>query len=137
VDVDRLVGEFRLGLEHFGVLWKKVFCPECYQEIERWKGLDLSSFVIPVEAWVKILYELAVAYSRWKTNRDILISMMVPLYFARVASFVNQSLGMDSREAENLVEEQASVFEQNKDYLVALWDRDCGTPESSDQKPRT
>ena len=137
VDVDRLVGEFRLGLEHFGVLWKKVFCPECYQEIERWKGLELSSFVIPVEAWVKILYELAVAYSRWKANREILISMMVPLYFARVASFVNQSLGMDSREAENLVEEQAAVFEQSKDYLVALWDRECGAPVSSDQELRT
>jgi hypothetical protein len=129
-NLDRLIEEFNLGFEQFGVMWKKVFCRECYNEITQWTQVTPQSFMIPVEAWVKILYELAVAFHHWKANRQILISMMVPLYFARVASFVNQSKDMDSRGAEALVEEQALVFERNKDYLVALWDGEAGTPEA-------
>jgi hypothetical protein len=30
---------------------------------------------------------------------------------------------MSSFEAEKLVEEQAIEFEENKDYLISLWDR--------------
>ncbi|HPV30106.1 MAG TPA: hypothetical protein PLT30_11610, partial [Deltaproteobacteria bacterium] len=40
----------------------------------------------------------------------------------RVASFVNQSRRMSSQEAEDLVEEQAGRFEDNKDYLISIWD---------------
>jgi hypothetical protein len=43
--------------------------------------------------------------------------MMTPLYFARVASFINQTKEMSNVEAEKLVEEQAEIFEQSKDYL--------------------
>jgi hypothetical protein len=48
--------------------------------------------------------------------------MMTPLYFARVASFLNQTKEMSNEEAETLVEEQAEIFEQTKDYLIQCWD---------------
>jgi hypothetical protein len=48
---------------------------------------------------------------------------MTPLYFARVASFVRQSWEMSSQEAEALVEDQAQKFEDQKDYLVKVWDQ--------------
>jgi hypothetical protein len=56
-------------------------------------------------------------------NRDKLLDMMTPLYFGRVASFVRQSWEMSSEEAEALVEEQAVEFEEQKDYLIKVWDQ--------------
>ena len=50
--------------------------------------------------------------------------MMVPLYMARVASFVNRTKEMDSTEAEALVDEQAALFEKDKDYLIEVWDKE-------------
>jgi len=50
-----------------------------------------------------------------------LLDVMTPLYYARVASFVRESWEMSSREAENLVEDQAAKFETNKDYLIKVW----------------
>ena len=47
---------------------------------------------------------------------------MTPLYYARVASFVRQSWDMSTKEAEALVEEQAVKFEENKAYLIKVWD---------------
>jgi hypothetical protein len=49
--------------------------------------------------------------------------LVTPLYYGRVASFVRQSWNMSSAEAETLVEEQALVFEEHKDYLIKVWDQ--------------
>ena len=47
---------------------------------------------------------------------------MTPLYFARVASFVNRTRDMNNAQAEEVVEEQAEVFENLKPYLIQRWD---------------
>ncbi|NVL93326.1 MAG: hypothetical protein HWN71_09875, partial [Desulfobacterales bacterium] len=59
-------------------------------------------------------------------NRNNLIDLTTPLYYARVASFVRQSWEMSSQEAEVLVEEQAQSFEEHKDYLIKVWDEKSG-----------
>ena len=70
-----------------------------------------------------ILYELAAVFHAWSSNRYRLIDMMTPLYYARVASFVRRSWEMSSLEAEELVEEQAVKFEEQKEYLIQVWDQ--------------
>jgi hypothetical protein len=72
---------------------------------------------------VRILFELAATFHAWSINRYKLIDLVTPLYYARVASFVRQSLEMSSQEAEALVEEQAVKFEEQKDYLLQVWDQ--------------
>jgi glucosylglycerate synthase len=121
INLHNLVSEFRLGFQHFSVLWKSLFSKNCYDEIRSWYKLKPDEFMMSMESWVQILYELASIYHRWEANRKIMMSMMVPLYFARVASFVNRTKDMTSSEAENLVEEQAVQFEEMKDYLIKKW----------------
>lgn len=129
VNLDRLVSEFKNGYAQFGVLWKSVFSDECFVEIKRLATLKPQEFIFSTEIWVKMLYELTVVYHSWKSNRKLLLGTMVSLYLARVASFVNRSRSMNAEEAESLVEEQAEVFEKNKDYLLELWDREvAGDP---------
>jgi hypothetical protein len=70
-----------------------------------------------------MLYELAATFHKWSVNRNKLIDLMTPLYYARVASFVKQSWDMTSAQAEELVEDQALKFEDQKDYLLEVWDR--------------
>jgi hypothetical protein len=79
-------------------------------------------FSLPTDAWVRILYELAATFHSWKVNRNKLIDLVTPLYYARVASFARQSWEMSSQEAEALVMEQALEFEKQKDYLIKVWD---------------
>ena len=45
-----------------------------------------------------------------------MVSLMTPLYFARVASFVNRTKDMTNEQAEVILEEQAKVFEEQIDY---------------------
>ena len=122
VNLDLMIEHFKTGYQQFSPLWKDIFCKECFSEIKRASTLDTSQFHIPTEAWIQILYELAATYHLWSANRNKLLDLMTPLYFARVASFVRQSLDMSSKEAEELVEEQAIKFEEQKDYLIRVWD---------------
>lgn len=47
---------------------------------------------------------------------------MEPLYYGRVASFVVETWSMSNQEAEELVEKQAQIFEEQKEYLLKIWE---------------
>lgn len=84
--------------------------------------LAKTKFVMPVKTWAMVLYETAATFHHWKYNRTQLVNLVTPLYLGRVASFINQTLKMSTSEAEELVQEQAQVFEDYKDYLIQIWD---------------
>jgi hypothetical protein len=123
VNLELLIELFKTGYQQFSPLWREILSKESFDQITKTNQMDSSQFYLPTDAWAKILYELAATFHFWTVNRNKLLDMMTPLYFARVASFVRQSWEMSSQEAETLVEEQAQKFEEQKDYLVQIWDR--------------
>jgi len=121
--LDLMVEHFKTGYQQFSALWKDIFTAKSFKEIRQATKMDSKEFHLPTDAWVKILYELAATFHLWKVNRNKLLDVMTPLYFARVASFVRQSWEMSSLEAEALVEDQAVKFEEQKDYLIKVWEK--------------
>jgi len=122
VNLGRLVTEYNTGFKQFKSLYKDIFCPDCYEEIKRCASLSKTKFIMTGETWVKILYETAATFHRWTHNRTQLVNLVTPLYLGRVASFINQTKDMNSTQAEEVVEEQARIFEEDKDYLIQIWD---------------
>jgi glycosyltransferase involved in cell wall biosynthesis len=131
VNLDALIENFKLGFGHFGVLWKEIFSQQCYKDLVRCSKMSRNNFNLSMDTWVKILYELAATYHAWPKNRYKLIELVAPLYYGRVASFVNQSKDMNSEQAELLVEEQAQYFEDHKKYLVQMWEQKNKHPVAS------
>ena len=129
INYPKLVDSFKSGFGSFGILWKEVFCEDCFAAIVAAAKMDEERFRLPTDTWVRILYEIAGAYHNWPSNRRRLVDLMTPLYYARVASFVNETSDMNSFEAEKLVEQQANFFVEAKDYLVSSWD----TPHACSQ----
>ncbi len=121
VDLELMISLFKTGYQQFSTFWKEIFCKECFNQISETAKMKSSEFYMPIVTWVQILYEIAATYHLWTLNRDKLLDLMTPLYFARVASFVRQSFDMSSEQAENLVEEQAVEFEKQKEYLIKVW----------------
>ncbi|MDH4196887.1 MAG: glycosyltransferase family 2 protein [Candidatus Aminicenantes bacterium] len=122
VDLEALVDRFKTGFQQFSPLWKEIFCPTCFEAIRSTAALSTRDFSLSTSTWIQILYELAATFHSWTRNRFKIIELVTPLYYARVASFVRETLEMSSEEAENLVEEQALEFEKQKDYLIRVWD---------------
>ncbi|MFQ6079656.1 MAG: glycosyltransferase [Thermodesulfobacteriota bacterium] len=123
VDLDGMIQQFKVGFQQFSPLWKEIFCEDCFEAVKKATHMRSRDFQLPTEVWIRILYELAATFHTWSANRNNLIDLMTPLYYARVASFVRQSWEMSSEEAEALVEEQAKSFEEHKDYLITVWDQ--------------
>jgi glucosylglycerate synthase len=135
VDLDGLVEKFQTGYQQFSSLWKEIFSAEVFDEIRRASELGVREFHLPTSSWVRLLYELAATFHAWTHNRFKVIELVTPLYYARVASFVRESWEMTSEAAEKLVEEQALLFEEHKDYLLKIWDEkrsDHQSPPGSD-----
>lgn len=123
VNLEGMIDLFKSGYQQFSSLWKDIFCRGCFDEIRRVAEMDSKQFHISTTTWIQILYELAATYHLWTVNRDKLLDLVTPLYYARVASFVRQTWEMSTLEAEQLVEEQAVRFEEQKDYLIKVWDQ--------------
>ena len=133
VDIDPpvLIYRFRIGYQQFASLWKDIFSKESFQVIEKAAGLSPEDFSFPIEAWVNMLYELAATFHAWPRNRFKIIELVTPLYYARIADFVKETLQMTSAEAEQRVEKQAQLFEDRRDYLLKVWEEKVKTPENS------
>lgn len=123
VDLEALIYKFKVGFKQFGIFWKDILDSRSYRVLKNAYRADSREFTIPVEAWVRILYELAATFHYWPMNRNKLVDLMTPLYHGRVASFVHETSALDSSGAETLVEKQAEAFEENKAYLLKLWEK--------------
>ncbi|HSH70064.1 MAG TPA: glycosyltransferase family 2 protein [Deferrisomatales bacterium] len=123
VNQARMVKEFQEGMRLFGPVWKELFSTQVFGDLERAYALDAAHFLLPVDTWVKLLYELAARYHGLRDHRMKMLSVMTPLYLARVASFINRTREMDNAGAESVVEEQAQAFEEHKPYLIECWKR--------------
>jgi hypothetical protein len=123
VNLEQLIDKFRLGVKQFGPLYHEILSEDCAKELEAVRKLSDRKFSFSVHMWVCLLYEMAATFHSWPRNRQKLVEIITPLYYGRIASFIKQTRDMSSLEAEKLVEEQAIEFEENKDYLISIWDR--------------
>jgi hypothetical protein len=123
VNLEQLIDLYRLGIKQFGPMYREILSEECARELESVRKLSYRKFSLSMYVWVCLLYEMAATFHSWPHNRQKLVEIITPLYYGRIASFIKQTRDMTSFEAEKLVEEQAIEFEENKDYLVSIWDR--------------
>ena len=121
INTAKLIGDFKVGYSNWKEIWQKIVAKDNWKVIEQLYKSEEKDFQIKTLHWAKILYDMAAAFHHWKGNRNLLVSLMTPLYFARVASFVNKTIDMTNEEAEEVVEDQARTFENNKDYLTQRW----------------
>lgn len=121
VNSDRLRWRFVDGYVSFQDVWRQVLGPDnlegvigsIHQASERPEG-----FRLPVELWARICYDYLLAYNAQVVDPDRLIDSLIPLYFARTATFVDEVRSDTAEAAEERIASYAEVFLQAKPYLV-------------------
>ena len=125
LDLPGMVGNYKEGFNNLSVLWEKIINPESFAVLKSLaRNRKKDHFHMPTEDWVKIIYDFASTFHRWKRDRGKLVEIMRPLYYARVASFINETKDMNNAQAEEVIERQAQNFEQLKPYLLKIWDKE-------------
>jgi len=127
IDFDKLVEIFYVSWDTLKGAWRDILSEDTFAELEIHAETGRPAFDLPTDLWVRILFEFAAAFHHRSTARRQVIEVLSPLYFARVASFINRTRELSNAEAEAVVEEQARVFELRKPDLVALWNNKDAT----------
>ena len=106
--VDCLQEQFAPGRAKFAGRWAEILSAPLPDRIED-------------EAWARIVYDFLIAAARQPDRVDDDVRALVPLYFARVAAFIDKAKDLDTAGAEALVERQAEAFEATKSHLAERW----------------
>ena len=123
VDIENLIDKFRESVPRYLPVWEKALSTENYDKIMEVAKMDTDHFELPIELWVKSLYDFAFAYTKRSNglSADEIIESLVPVYYAVTASFVKKAQNLDCHQAEEIINQQCAVFEKLKPYLVNRW----------------
>ena len=124
VDLPRMIENFKEGFKNFSSLWEKIINPHSFDVLRSLAKQKGDNFHLPTEDWAKIVYDFAATFHRWKRDKGKLVDTMRPLYYARVASFINTTKDISTKQVEEIIEQQAQTFEELKSYLLEKWKKE-------------
>ncbi|MFZ5572810.1 MAG: glycosyltransferase [Thermodesulfobacteriota bacterium] len=121
INQEDLFDYFKLGFANFSGVWDQVIDEQDMELIRKLVAGGPRELLMPIDAWVRIVYRYAGAFHSTTRQRMKVLNTMIPLYYARVASLVNELAEKSGDEAEKVFQEQALAFEELKDYLIGIW----------------
>ncbi len=124
VTLHKLKQEFIDGVEHFDPMYQQVLDASNYQNLKECysKLKEEGQFVLHADLWARIIYDFSFTYQSWSRNRRRLVDIMTPLYFGRVGTYCVEVADLNDDEAEEVIQQQARIFEKNREYLVKLFE---------------
>ena len=126
VNIDTMIASFRQGLADLEPVWRQMLAADTLRGLFPLKDCPVQTFHIHDDLWARLVYDSAIAYHRHLMPRDHLLKALTPLYLGRTASFVLETQGLTSVEAEGRIEILCQTFERQKPYLIERWGRPDG-----------
>ena len=120
-DVRQCLDVFRLGVANLHEIWSIVLPPTSLHALRKLSRVAESDFQLPDELWARIVYDFALAYHQRRLGREHVLSAFTPLFWAWIASFVQQAGGLDAAQVEDRIEALCLRFEAEKPYLISRW----------------
>jgi len=120
-DTTPMLETFQLGYRNLQEVWSLVLPPVTLLELKRLARPSTTSFHMPDELWVRIVYDFALAYRLRTISRTHLLGALTPLYLGWVASYALEVGNASAGEAEQRVEKLARAYEEGKPYLLSRW----------------
>lgn len=121
VNVNSLYEKTSSGTNEHWDLYRQFLLGETLAKLEEVAGLPPEGFEFPTSLWAKILYDFALAYRDEMVPRDELLKSLIPLYYGKTLSFVQDTAPMNTQQVEEFIEDQCLQFEKTKPYLLERW----------------
>src|SRR5438132_2605244 len=122
VKVEPMINTFRQALVDLEPIWRQILPADTIEELLELKDRSQQEFRIADDLWARLLYDVAAASHRRVLTQGHLLKALTPLYLGRTASFVLETQGLTSAEAEVRIEALCQAFEKRKPYLLERWE---------------
>ncbi|MHC1582194.1 MAG: glycosyltransferase family protein [Candidatus Syntropharchaeia archaeon] len=119
VDLERVNRMFREGYRDYRSILSANIDKEVFKELENASKKDCVD--ISPQLWARLVYNMASAYKKKKEERMQILDALMVLWMGRFASYVNETKDMETEEAEEEIERQAEIFEEERDYLISIY----------------
>jgi glucosylglycerate synthase len=130
VSLGRLTWSFVNGWVQHQDLWRGVLSEGSMRGLEEAvadAADDPRGLTIEAELWLRIVFDYLAAYNAGDADPEALLDSLIPLYFARTASFVQEARDDDEDQAEARVEAGVDLAVRLKPYLRERWS-EAGLP---------
>jgi glycosyltransferase involved in cell wall biosynthesis len=122
INTDRLHERFIEGFDQYGGVWESISGPTVVTKLQEIRSLGLQHFSFPSQTWATILFDSAAAFRRMNAQEQSkLLDALLPLYLGKVLSFVKKTERMSLQQAEEYIENECMIFEENKPYIIRVW----------------
>lgn len=110
---------FTKGLKRYRRNLSQILTEEQQALVAELAGEGKRTF--PAEDWARIVMDFSVVYNRGEGDPDKVALSLLPLYYARKATMLNELEGQPWTAVDEAIREQAEVFVAHKDYLRDRW----------------
>lgn len=121
VNVERMVKAFRQGLRDLLPIWELILADETVAQVLPFGLLDVEEYRFPIEVWVQVIYDFALAYHEKVVHREHLLKALTPLYLGRTASFIMETKESNAEQVEQNIERLCEEYEAQKPSLTERW----------------
>lgn len=117
VNVEKVRELFFKVFEEWQPVIKEVLPSDLYGELQG--ALVDGEVKMDMDLWSRLVYACAAAYKRLRAPQ--VIGALRALWLGRFVTYAKEAEELDVQGTEALLEEQARVFEKNKDYLLKIF----------------
>jgi hypothetical protein len=122
INTKRLHEMFLEGFNNHYGLWEHIYGPTVAPKLQEIRSIEPQHFSFPAQTWMTILFDSAGAYHRMSPpERKSLLDGLLPLYLGKVLSYVKKTERMSLQQAEEYIENECVMFEENKPYIIKVW----------------
>jgi glycosyltransferase involved in cell wall biosynthesis len=123
VDTEKLFKSFVEAQEEYLDIWKKIISPFNMDDLSKIAQSQTNLVEFPADLWARVLFDYTVSFRDEMNDRSKLLNSLIPIYFARTLAFVNQTRDMNTKEAEDYLEDECRIMEDEIYYLIAKWNQ--------------
>ncbi len=123
VDIERLLRSYVEGQIKYWNIWTEIIAPLNLDDLKKLPQTKAEQVKVPADLWARVLFDYIVAYRDMAERRPLLLKSLIPIYFIRTLGFVNTTRDMSTKEAEDFLEEECRIMEQEIYYLIAKWNQ--------------
>lgn len=120
-DVRQALEAFRLGVANLHEIWSVALPPTSVHTLRKLARASDEDFSLPDELWARIVYDFALAFHQRRIGREHLLNSFTPLYWAWIASYVQEAAETAPEHIEERLEALCDRFETEKPYLISRW----------------
>ena len=120
-DPHSLIQAFQRGLRDLLPLWEQALSPETLEELYPLGAVGVDEFKLPSHLWVRIVYDMLLAFHYRVFYWRHLLKSLVPLYLGRLASLILETEQESDEAVEESVQSLCREFTTLRSYLVDRW----------------